>query len=68
MIDLRFDSAAPTRKTAVLFLTYKTLVNRQSDFLALGFMIVTEGPGDILLLSLNLSVVETIYASRIALY
>ena len=54
--------------TPVFFLTYKTSVNRRIGFLALGFLTVIEGSGDIGLLSVNISVVETNAASIIALY
>ena len=55
----------PTRRFDVFFLTFNMLVNKHSDFLALGFFtgfyaIVTLG-----LLSVTSSGVETIAASRI---
>ena len=68
IIDFQFDLLSHTWRTVVLFLTSKTSVNRRSDFLTMVFMTVTEAPGDIGLLSVNLSVVETIYTPRIALY
>ena len=68
LIVLRFDSAASTRRTAVFFLKTKTSVNRWSDFLALVFLKVTEGPGDIVLLSVNISGVKTIAATKTYIY
>ena len=53
---LLFGLAAPTRRTAVLFLTSNNLVNRRNDFLALGFLIVTEGPDYIGMFSVNLTI------------
>ena len=35
---LRFDFADPTRRFAVLFLTFNMLANKHSDLLALGFL------------------------------
>ena len=37
-MDLRLDFADPTQRFAVLFLTFNMLVNKHSDFLALGFL------------------------------
>ena len=37
-MDLRFDSAATKRHFAVFGLTSNILVNKHSDFLALGFL------------------------------
>ena len=68
MIAFRFYLEAPTWQMEFLFLTSNNLVNRWSNFLELRFFTVTEGPGDIGLLSVNILGVETIYASRIALY
>ena len=62
MIAFHFDLAAPTWQTAVLFLTSKTSVNRWSGFLAMHYLTVMGGPGDIGMLSVNPSVVETIYS------
>ena len=67
LIALRFDLEAPIRQTAVLFLTSKTSVNIWSDFLALGFLSFMEGPGDIRLLKVDISEVETNSTSLIAL-
>ena len=55
LIALRFDSAKPN-------------LQRRSNFIVLVFLIVTDGPGDIKPLSVNTSGVDTIAASRIALY
>ena len=66
-IDFQFDSEAPTRRTAVLFLTSKILVNRWKDFLAMNFLTIMGGTGDIELLFVNLSGLETIDYSIIAL-
>ena len=41
---------APTWRTSVFFYTYNTSVNISINFLALGFLIGTGGPGDIVLL------------------
>ena len=68
LIDLRFDLSAPTWRVAVFFLTSKNLVNRQRYFLALGFLTVTESLGDIGMLSVNTSGVDTIDALIIDLY
>ena len=68
MICLRFDLAAPTRHTAVFFLTFNTLVNIGSYFIVMGLFTVTEVQGDIGLFSVNISAVDTIDASRIDLY
>ena len=67
LIALIFHLAEPTQKTAVLFLTSKTSVNRRSDFLALHFLTIMEGPGDIGLLSVNQSEVDNTDASIIYL-
>ena len=55
------------RQTSVFFLTSKISVNRQSGFLALHFLTIIGGPGDIGLLYINLSELETIDAWRIDL-
>ena len=52
---------------AVFFFTYNMLVKRHSDFLALGFLSVGGFMGDLGLLSVNPSGVETIAASRVSL-
>ena len=67
MIAFRFYLAAPIRRTVVLFFTSKTSVNRRSDFLALRFLTIMGVPGVIGLLSVNLSVLETIQDSILAL-
>ena len=67
MIALLLDLAAPTWRTLVLFLTSKTSVTRLSGFLALHFFTIMRGSGDIGMLSINLSGVETIYVSILAL-
>ena len=55
LIALRFYLEAPTQWIEVFFLTSKTSVNRQSDLIALHFFTMMVGPGDIELLSVNLS-------------
>ena len=59
MISLRFYLVAPTRWAAVFF-TSKNSVNRRSGFIALHFLEIMVGIGDIGLLSVNLSLMETI--------
>ena len=60
--------AEPNLRTEVFSLTSKNSVNLWGGFLALGFLIVTYGPGDIVLFSVTTSWVDTIYTSRIASY
>ena len=67
MIALRFYLEAHIQRTEVFFLTSKTSVNRRSDFLALHFLTIMGGPGDIGLLSTNISGVDTIETSITAL-
>ena len=62
VIPLCFGFAAPNPRTVVFCLKCKTSVNWQIDFLALGFLPDTDGPGDTWLLSENPSGVETISA------
>ena len=68
MIDLNLNLSALNPQIAVFCLTSKTSENWQSDFLALVFLTITDGPGDNGLLSVSTSGVDTIYASIIALY
>ena len=68
LIHFCFDTAEPTQRLAVLFLTSNTSWNKQSGFIALEFLTVTEGLGDIVLLPVHISIVETIADSRIAFY
>ena len=68
LIALYFDSVELNIWTAVFVLKSDYSKNGRSDFLALGFLTVTNGPGDIGLLSVNPSVVETMDTSIMALY
>ena len=54
LIDLDYDLVSTTGQTSVLFLTPKTSVNRESYFISLGFLTVTEGPGEIRILLVNI--------------
>ena len=65
LLELLFISTYPADSS--FFLTSQTSVNRQNDFLALQFLTIMGGPGDIGLLSVNISGVYTIYASIISL-
>ena len=60
MIDLHFDLASLHLWTALLFLTLNYSKKWQGNFLALGFFTVTYWLGDIELLSVTPSGVETI--------
>ena len=63
-LALRFSRSNSTESS---FFTSKMLVNRQSDFWARGFLTGVNVVGDIGLLSVNASGVETIESSRISL-
>ena len=67
MIAFCFDLEAHTWRKAVFF-TSKTSVNRRSDFLAIQILMVIVVPSDIGLLFVNLSGLETIKDSIIALW
>ena len=67
-IALRFDLDAPNLRTAVLCLTYNASVNLRSGFLALGFLVDTDGLGVIRLLLVHPSGVDTISTSIIDFY
>ena len=64
---MRFDLAAPNRWVAVFFFKSIILVKRHSDFLALSLLNGVGAMGDLGLLLVNLSGVETIAASRTSL-
>ena len=64
---LRFDFAAPTRRFAVFFLTSKMVVNKHSDFLALGFLTGVDAIGTLGLSYVTTYVVYSIAASIISL-
>ena len=68
LIALRLYFSADNLKTAVFCLTSKISVNFHIDFLALGFLEVTDVPGGIVSFSVNQSELDTISASIIALY
>ena len=68
LVYLCFDLAAPNLRTSVFCFTSKTSENWRSYFLALVFLIVTDGPGDNVMLLVSPLGVETIAASMIALY
>ena len=68
LIALRFDLAALNRQEAVFGLTTNFSENWWSDFLVLGCLTGTDGPDDILLLSVIPSGLDTMLASIIALY
>ena len=65
LIALRFDLAAPTRPIAFLFFASNMLVKRHSYFLALGFLTGVGVMGNMGLLLVIPSLLETIVASRI---
>ena len=67
LIALRFDLAALTRRIAILFFISNMLMKRHSDFSALGLLSVGGVMGDLGLLLVNPSRVETIANSRISL-
>ena len=67
LIFLRSDFTVTNLRTEVLFLTSNNSVNWYSYFLALGFLRVADGPGDIGLLSINPSVMETMPDLRMVL-
>ena len=64
---LRFDSAAPTRRVAVLFFTSYMLVKRHSEFVSLGFLTGVDVMVHMGLLLVHNYVVETIESSIISL-
>ena len=66
-MDLRLDFSATKRRLAVVGLTANMFVNKQSDFLALGFLTGVDGIGTLGLLFVNPSGVDSIAASRISL-
>ena len=68
LIALCFYLSAPNLHKSVLCLISNALKNRQIDFLALNYFTVTYFLGDIWLLLVNPSGMETIAASVIALY
>ena len=63
-MDLSLDFADPTQRFAVLFLTFNMLVNKHSDFLALGFLTGVDVIGKLGLSYVTSSGVDTITASR----
>ena len=64
---LRLDSEATIRRFSVVGLTSNMLVNKHSDFLALGFLTGVYVIGTLGILSVTPSGVDTIAASRISL-
>ena len=66
-MNLRFDYAATIRRFAVFVLTSNVLVNKHSDFLALGFLTGVDVIGTLGFLSVTPYGVDTIAASRISL-
>ena len=68
MIAFRFYLSVQNLRTAVFGFTSNVYENWRSDFLALGCLTGTEKPDYIGLLSVNISVVDTMAAWRIALY
>ena len=62
LIDFRFDLETPTQQVAVLFFTSNMLLKRHSDFLALDLLTGVGIMGDLGLLLVNPSEVETIVA------
>ena len=68
MIALRLYLSAHNRWAEFLFLTSNNSVNLRSDFLVLVFLKITNGPGDIGLLSVTPLGVDTIYPSIMELY
>ena len=67
LITLCLDSAYPTRRVAVFFLTPNMLVKIHSGFLSLGFLTGADVMGDMVPSLVNTSGVETIAASGIFL-
>ena len=57
---LQFDFASTIRRFAVFNLTLNMLVNKHSDFLALGFLTGFDIRGTLEMLSVNPSEVDTI--------
>ena len=66
-MDFRVDFEATNRRLAVLGLTSNMFVNKHSDFLALGFLTGVDVIGELGILSVTPSVVNTIAASTIFL-
>ena len=66
-MDLRLDFVATKRRLAVVGLTANMVVNKHSDFLALGFLIGVDVIGTLGLLSVTPSGVDTIAVSIISL-
>ena len=64
---LLMNFAATKQRLAVVGLTDNMFVNKQSDFLALGFFTGADGIGTLVLLSMNPSGVDSRSASRISL-
>ena len=64
---LRFYFAAPTRRFAVFILTFNMVVNKHSDFLALGFFTGVDVIGKLGMSYVTSYVVDTIAASLISL-
>ena len=65
-MDMRFDFASTLQSCAVFFLTFNMLVNKHSDFLALGVLTGVDGIGTLEHSSVTPSGVDTIAASRIS--
>ena len=63
LIALRSSLASQNLQTSVLGLTYNVYENWLIDYLAIVFLIVTDWLGDIGMLSVNTSVLETIAGS-----
>ena len=68
LIALQFSLSASNLQISVLCLPSNISLNRRGDFLALGFLVDTDGLGVIRLLYVHSLVVETISDSRIALF
>ena len=65
-MDLRLDFAAPTQHFAAFFLLFNMLVNKHSDFLALGFLTGFDIIGILGLLYMTPYGVDTIAVSIIS--
>ena len=65
-MDFRLDFAATKRRFAVLGLTSNIFVNKDSDFVALGFLIGDDGICTLGLLYVTTSVVDSKSASIIS--
>ena len=68
MIAVHFDSVAHNIRTEVLILMSNASEKWWSDFIALGFLKITDWLGDIVLLSVNPSLLETIADLIMSLY